>query len=374
MKTKLIFFTNIPTPYQLDFFDALSEKFQLTVVFYALTESNRQWNIDLSTEKYEIIVLKDNWVAKLFQSRIVDFHFSFDIIDVLRDRNFDHVILGGTYWIPNGIYAILWSKRRKLKVAYFTEATYLTNSKLKFLIKKRMLKFLSDNVDYIFGIGQRAIESFRHFGVFNQAYNIPYNINVERFKNSVNEEYKLKIQNRFLTKNDKVFITSCALIERKGVDLIINAFKKNLDPNSKLLIIGDGPLKNELELLSSSDNRIKFLGFVAPSELPSIFSLADFFIFGSRYDGWAVVIMEAIAFNLTIISSDMVGAAQELIESNKNGILCKSGSIESFKEAVNFCISAPTEVDEMKKNMQKKISAIDSNAIADKVYQIFTNK
>lgn len=372
MKPSLIFFTNIPTPYQIDFFEALSDRFSLTVVYYALREKNRDWDINVRTSKYEVIVLDDSIIAKAVQIKIVDFHLSWAIRKKIRNRRFDYAILGGAYWIPNGIYVLNWCRTNVSKVAYFTEPTYKTTSKLKYFIKQRTLKYLSNRVDFFFGVGQAALESFREFDIEIRGYNIPYNINTEKFRNGRDSRITEAIRAQCkLDDDDIVFITSCSLIYRKGVDVLINAFRKRKEVNIKLLIIGDGELKHQLQELAREDSRIHFLGFVQPEHLPSIFVLGDYFLFASRYDGWAVVILEALATDLLVISSTAVGAALDLFTSYKNGILCETDDIDSFVNAIDFCLSNPDKVIEIKRKAVLLKGKIDSNAIADKVFQIF---
>ena len=64
MKQKLSFYTNIPTPYQLDFFNALSEIFELHVIFYAKEEANRQWILNIENLPYSVTILKDAGLIK----------------------------------------------------------------------------------------------------------------------------------------------------------------------------------------------------------------------------------------------------------------------------------------------------------------------
>ena len=81
-------------------------------------------------------------------------------------------------------------------------------------------------------------------------------------------------------------------------------------------------------LLRPGDN-IFFHGFVQPNAIVELYLESDLFLFCSRYDGWGLVINEAIAAGLPVITSDQVGAS-EWILNGFNGFLCKSDIIDDY--------------------------------------------
>ena len=155
-KPTLSFYTNMPTPYQLSFFKELSKLFALTVIYYSHTQSDRSWNFDLQNE-YQTIVLKNNFIAKAVQKKILDFHFSWQIFNTVRRDKSQYVIVGGSYWIPDGAFALLGAKMKGRKIAYFSEALFEVNSKAKYAIKKNTLRILNLCCDAIFCIGSKAV-------------------------------------------------------------------------------------------------------------------------------------------------------------------------------------------------------------------------
>src|SRR5690349_20851046 len=131
VKPSLTFYTNIPTPYQQSFFRELSKLFHLTVVFYSISENNRSWQFTRQ-EDYEVVVLKNNFIANAVQGKIIDFHFSWNIFKtVWKDKN-QYIIVSGSYWIPNGAAALLMQRIKGKKIAYFSEPLFVTTNKLKY--------------------------------------------------------------------------------------------------------------------------------------------------------------------------------------------------------------------------------------------------
>ena len=69
-----------------------------------------------------------------------------------------------------------------------------------------------------------------------------------------------------------------------------------------------------------SRERITYAGFQPPEELPRFFAEADVFVLPSRYDGWGVVVNQALGAGLPILCSDRVGAGADLVEDEANGL------------------------------------------------------
>ncbi len=372
-KPSLSFYTNIPTPYQLSFFRELANHFSLRVVFYANSESDRSWTFSFDDEAYEVIILKDNVVAKVFQRWIFDFHFSWEIFPVvLKDRS-QNVIVGGSYWIPNAIVILLSSKLKSKKVAYFSEPLFEVKGKLKYLIKRMCLRILNLCCNAILCVGERAAISFGRHGVTPPKFVVPYNIDADAFVD-LSLAKVAAYRAKYKPVNETVILSSGALTHRKGMDILIKAFKKIKHANLRLLIIGEGGQREELLKLCENDPRIELAGFQEPDELPYYFSIADIFAFASRYDGWAVVINEAIAANVPIISSDKVGAAVEMISSPDLGIICQSEHVEEFKDAMELLATDSQRRDAIKRNALSMIPFISSNFNAQQVYEIFQSR
>jgi glycosyltransferase involved in cell wall biosynthesis len=112
-----------------------------------------------------------------------------------------------------------------------------------------------------------------------------------------------------------------ALIERKGHDLAIEAVAAC--PDMTLVIAGGGPLRAQLEALAGRLGvaaRVCFLGDVPHRELPDIYTAADALILASSREGWANVLLEAMACGAPVVATDVNGAA-EVVRSPAAGLL-----------------------------------------------------
>jgi glycosyltransferase involved in cell wall biosynthesis len=110
----------------------------------------------------------------------------------------------------------------------------------------------------------------------------------------------------------------------KRVDLLMDAFLEiaGRRPEWDLVVLGDGPLRAQLQSRIPTDlsGRVIWAGFVDDQSVVSaVYRLSDVLVLPSDYEPWALVINEAVAAGLAVISSSVVGAAAELVPDGVNG-------------------------------------------------------
>ncbi len=91
----------------------------------------------------------------------------------------------------------------------------------------------------------------------------------------------------------------------------------------ELDIIGQGPLRESLELLAQNNKRIRFLGRIENNQLPDYLRKASAFILPSHYEGHPKTLIEAMACKLPVIGTDVSGI-NEIINHGENGLLCQT--------------------------------------------------
>ncbi len=92
--------------------------------------------------------------------------------------------------------------------------------------------------------------------------------------------------------------------------------------DASLAVLGDGPLRGELSDLAQAlgiHDRVRFLGFV-PDPIPW-FRTADVFVLSSRWEGFANVIVEALSFGVSVVSTDCPSGPFEILEDGRFGEL-----------------------------------------------------
>ncbi|BAZ66168.1 MAG: glycosyltransferase family 4 protein [Pelatocladus maniniholoensis HA4357-MV3] len=121
---------------------------------------------------------------------------------------------------------------------------------------------------------------------------------------------------------DRLFVYQGRLAPEKNVEALLRAWKQSeMAPTSKLLIVGDGPLKSSLEPFYNSENGIHWLGFVADEERRvKILRSADVYILPSLVEGLSLSLLEAMACGVACLATD-VGADGEVLEKGAGVII-----------------------------------------------------
>lgn len=372
MKPGLTVYTNMPTPYQLDFFDALKQKFNLTVVYFTSREQDRLWELETKGEGYISYTLDNSsWISRFF-ARFNSVHFSPSIVRiVLRDPN-KYVIVNGTYWSPNVMIALIAGKLRGKTMAFWTEALFKTDSAIKRLLKRVSLLPIRLTTNFLMAIGKGAAESFREYGYKKPAYIIPYSINIDLYQDhAIDRDLMDRLTTSLALEGKLVFLSSGSLIARKGMDTLIHAFKGIKEENCSLIIMGDGPERDNLEEIIGDDNRIHIIGFQTKRSVPSVFRLADVFVFASRYDGWGLVINEACAAGCAIICSNAVGAVTDRLVQDNAAIVCAADDSLAFRREMESLISDRVRLNKYKELSSSKARYFSSTYCAEQVCRIF---
>jgi glycosyltransferase involved in cell wall biosynthesis len=120
------------------------------------------------------------------------------------------------------------------------------------------------------------------------------------------------------------------LHERKGLDLFLPIFKEILKERDAVLkIVGSGEkekaLKQQAEKLDLKEH-VKFLGFLPDSEMRKELSSASIFVSPSRYEGFGITLLEAMASGLPLVSTE-TGIAGEVVKEGDNGFLVNYDNI-----------------------------------------------
>ena len=192
---------------------------------------------------------------------------------------------------------------------------------------------------------QRVADSLVARGVSTRTHVVViYNgIDVSRFHWSDQTRQEMRHSLR-VEDDDFVWVAVGRLTEQKAYPNLLRAFTQvaKAVPRSKLLVVGRGPLKGELEDLVRQlrlQGRVDLLGF--RNDVPSILAAADAMVIASRYEGMPNAVMEALASGLPVAGTD-VGAMPELIAEGVNGYLVPPAEPEALASAMTkIAIASP---------------------------------
>jgi glycosyltransferase involved in cell wall biosynthesis len=326
MHRRALFLTVMPSPYQRELFNALHSdgRMKIRVLYCTRVAHDRNWSIPALNPYEEILPGKTiGWLGP-------SAHFNPGIIKILRDDASDLFVLSD-YSAPTTQIAMRYLTWRRKPWVFWGELPGLhQRGCLARFIRHRLQGPIRGGAVAIAAIGSIAVVAYQRLFPEIPVFNIPYFCDLAPFRAAVRQRRK--------DKNPAVAILfSGQFIERKGIDLLIHAFARiaHRAPTLELHLLGTGLAVDRLCKLIPAElsNRIHFLGFKQPAELPPIFAGADIFVLPSRHDGWGVVVNEALGAGLPIIVSDRVGA-RDLVDDGRNGLITSAGDVEELADAL----------------------------------------
>lgn len=189
-----------------------------------------------------------------------------------------------------------------------------------------LVKLIVRHSDACIATGKRSKEYFIHLGADKKRiFTAIHTVNIDHFRrvSQLTKKEKFEMKRSLGIKTEKVILYVGQLIERKGVKYLVeahNQLRKEYD-NVSLLILGYGYQKRELKKLCRSHNvpDVYFVDHVEIGEMPKFYGIADLFVLPSRQDTWGLVLNEAMACGLPVITTNKVGASVDLVREGVNG-------------------------------------------------------
>ena len=189
-----------------------------------------------------------------------------------------------------------------------------------------------------------------------------------------NPEYPRSNPN--LNKKKQIIYSGRLSYPHKRVDRLLSIWKKIYKeiPEWELIIIGDGPERNILELLAKKWKleRIKFIGYIPDVDI--YYRNASILCLTSTFEGWPLCLTEAQANGVIPISFNCCAGIEAILCPNKvNGILVPNGDINAFAKELTELINNPQLMEEIRKNVLKKVLTYSPELVGKKWLNLFNN-
>ncbi|MDZ4205808.1 MAG: glycosyltransferase family 4 protein [Patescibacteria group bacterium] len=198
---------------------------------------------------------------------------------------------------------------------------------------------------------------------------IPNGVDVEKFANK-------NVLSLASDKGDITLITTSRLVEKNAVGDIIDALKF-LPESVSLKILGTGALEQVLRSRVISlklENRVKFLGFISPQEIPVYLHASDIFVRPSLSEGMGNSFIEAMAAGLPVIGTPVGGIPDFLKDPSTSsgqvatGLFCEVNDPKSIADKVMEYVNNPELTSKIVKNAKDMVvKKYDWNLIASEM-------
>lgn len=361
-KIRVLYMVNVPAPYMVNYFNELGRYCNLTVIFEKATSTERDNSWKTYTFKnFKGIILKGLSTAP-------DMAFCPQIIKYLKKGQYDF-IFSSAMATPTGVLAIMYMKLRGIPFYLESEGGFPKNGKG---LKERIKKFVMSGALGYFSTTPIGDQYFLTYGADkNKLYKYPFTSLYARdiLKEPINKEEKENIRKKLKITEPKMILAVGQFIHRKGFDLLIKA-AGNIDKNIGVYIVGGTPAKEYLKVREYYNAiNVHFEGFKNQSDLAQYYKAADLFVLPTREDIWGLVINEAMAFGLPIITTDHCIAGVELVDKS-NGRIIPTDSVDKLADAITALFEDNVNLNLMGKKSLEKIQWYTFEKMAE-IHMIF---
>lgn len=155
------------------------------------------------------------------------------------------------------------------------------------------------------------------------------------------------VSHRWLTDgSNRVVLGAGRLTPQKDFGTLVRAFDsvRETTPNARLLVVGSGEKREELErLVDRFDLRpsVEFVGYV--ENLYAVMNAADVFVLSSRWEGFGIVLVEAMAAGTPVVATDCPHGPSEILDRGRFGRLVGVGDVTEMARAIEETLRAESD-------------------------------
>jgi len=330
IRPRVVYWNNIPAPYMVERFNAVIRRgnVDLEVWFGARTDPDRSWTINESTWEFPYRYLP----------RVGIGHYRLSLpMSVLTARRPD--LLVSLYATPSFLAGLRIAWWRGWRTALWAEVTFdawVRRRRWKEALKRAVFQ----RVDGIITAGQDGRAFAMRYGVSSRGVHIARHV--------VDREYFATESATARSKRDSiradlglsgvVFVYVGRLWWGKGTRPLLDAYtalEGELPSETSLLLVGDGPEQAHIAQVARSGGlRVKLAGFHQRADLPRLYAAGDVFVFPTLGDPYGLVVDEAMAAGLPVISTTAAGEINDRVVDGVNGYLVPPDDPEALTAAM----------------------------------------
>ena len=347
MKPRLVVVVSHPIQYYAPLYRELAQRGRVDVHVVYLSDAGATayhdkgfgrsitWDIPL-LEGYAHTVLRPGLAleGQAFWAQAAD-----SLDDTLTALAPDALLLYG-YASRMNWQALRWANRNGCRVLYTSDSNVKSlQNRWRSFLKAPVVRYFFSRVDAFLCTGKANREYLKQFGARDgRIIRIPFAVDVDRFaRNAASPEGGPEFQ----------FVWAGKLISNKRPQDFIAALRQvaeGADEDIHAIMVGDGPMREELEAMAASLPdlcHLKFAGFVNQAAMPAALHASSVFVMSSETEPYGLAATEAAAAGLALIATDGAGCVGDtmLARPGKNALVYKAGDVRALAEHMRRLLS-----------------------------------
>jgi glycosyltransferase involved in cell wall biosynthesis len=321
---RVVYWNNIPAPYMVERFDALAERGNLAFEawFSARTEEDRSWVVEESSWRFSYRYLP-SLPGLAVALPLPAFRARPDLLVSLHAS-------------PSFVIGSSVASLRGVRIAYWVEVTFDAWIRRR-PWKERLKRKLLPRADGILTAGRDGKAFAQRYGASpERTFVVPHVIDFKRYAAGSTAARTQRDQIReALGLRGVTFVYVGRLWRGKGLDHLLDAFvgvQRRSTGDVSLLLVGDGADEARLRNRCTNEGieNVVFAGFRDGDELPPLYAAADVFVFPTLGDPFGMVVLEAMACGLPVISTSAAGEIADRIDEGVNGFVVPPGDANAL--------------------------------------------
>ena len=345
---RVLFVTNIPVPYRIDFYNELGKKVDLTVVFEAKGAADQgikfNYNFD-EINNFKAIFLSDG--------NIKENKINWSVFKAIKG-NYDKIVLT-SYSYMTEMALLIYFKFKRVPYYLSSDGGIIKYKEQK--LRKWYKTFLISGAKGYFSPSDMSDKYLEYYGAKkNVIYRYPFTSYKKKnqIEGIITDIEKEKIKTKLNIKEKYLVLGVGQFIYRKGWDLLLKAME-GISDEVALCLIGGKPTEEYKRIVAEKKlQHVYFMDFMKSEELSEYYKAADLFVLPTREDIWGLVINEAMNYGLPVITTTACVAGQELVKNYKNGFILNIKNENEMTCELNEKICLIFETSGMKQQMGKE--------------------
>lgn len=338
---KVLLIINTPTPCRIALYNLLTKKIKNFKILFMDPEGLKNSSKDI---KFDYELLDKSNLAKFIEKKLfgeqAQSHFNRKVLRQIKKFNPDIVISGGGIVNTSNIAAYIYCLIFKKELIIWEAMSYKFSSRMT-LLSKILRKIFYKKARSFIAYSESTKEFLmKHIVPPEKIYVGPNTIDIESFKTG--------------DKKENNFLYVGRLSPEKNILFMLKGFKQNFDNDYKLILVGEGIQKKEIQKFIKKNNlekNVMLEGFAQYDKTRDYYEKSDFLILPSTWEPWGLVVNEAIGSGTIPLISDVCGAS-EIILDGITGFRFSPYNLENFKNLLKKIIDGEVDKQTMRKNLK----------------------
>jgi glycosyltransferase involved in cell wall biosynthesis len=338
----VVYLSNVLAPYRLHLLRRISREMPEVRVLSLFTHDDSgdsPWSMDAAGDINPVFLGKGRPSAQGPTPRFAlrEWRKGGRVIRFLREHDVRAVVSVG-YNDPGRLRVLRWCNRHGVPFLLWGDSNVCGDRAvgLRGRVKRAVLPRILRRCAAVLPCGSRGKAFFARYGVDEQRMFLhplepDYEL-IERLPAERVAEVKLRLG---LSDRRRRLLFSGRMVPLKRVETLIEAFARVADmrPAWDLVLVGEGPEQARWEAAVPPElaERVIWAGFIAnQGDVSAVYRACDVLVLPSDSEAWSLVMLEAAAAGLALVSSDVVGVAAEVVRDGVNGFTFPPGDVSKL--------------------------------------------